>query len=123
MIQIREAPVRAGDAGTEAETSLLGGVDGSEIAQKSVAAQAENAFPGGLAAVADLKRAFATEALRVVAVKARHAADDIGLGDDAAAERSIRIAIAHLREGAAAFREMQCALQTGADRIIAEAVR
>jgi hypothetical protein len=58
------------------------------------------------AAIAALKRDFAAEALAIAAVKASHAADDILLGDDLGAERGIRLAISHLRAGAAAFREI-----------------
>jgi hypothetical protein len=54
-----------------------------------------------------LQREFITEALRIAAFKAWHAADDIELGDDASAERSIRIAIANLREAATAFRQLE----------------
>jgi hypothetical protein len=58
-------------------------------------------------AIAALRRDFAAEALRVVALKASHAADDIALGDDVGAERGISIVIAHVKEAAAVFRELQ----------------
>ena len=54
-----------------------------------------------------LRRDFVAEALRVVAVKASHAADGVDLGDDIAVERGISIVISHVREAAATFREMQ----------------
>ena len=54
-----------------------------------------------------LRRDFVAEALRIVAVKASHAADDIELGDDCCAERGISIIIAHVKEAAATFRELQ----------------
>jgi hypothetical protein len=57
--------------------------------------------------IAHLQRDFAAEALRVVAIKAAHAADDVMLGDDHGAEREIRLAISHLRAGSAAFRELR----------------
>jgi hypothetical protein len=58
------------------------------------------------AVIIGLKRDFAAEALAIAAIKASHAADDVLLGDDISAERGIRLAIAHLRAGAAAFREL-----------------
>jgi hypothetical protein len=58
-------------------------------------------------AIAALQRDFAAEALRIAAIKAAHASDDVLLGDDPSAERAIRLAISHLRAGAAAFRELQ----------------
>jgi hypothetical protein len=62
------------------------------------------------AATAELQREYAVEALLIAAVKASHAADDLVILDDFSAERQIKVAITHLREGAAAFREMQAAL-------------
>lgn len=59
------------------------------------------------AAIADLQREYIVEALRIAAFKAWHAADDLTLCDDASAERGIRIAIANLREAAAAFRQLE----------------
>jgi hypothetical protein len=56
-------------------------------------------------AIAALRRDFAAEALRVAAIKALHAADNITLGDDG--ERGIQIAIQNLREAATAFRQLQ----------------
>jgi hypothetical protein len=61
--------------------------------------------------IAALQREFAAEALRVAAVKACHAADDVSLGDDVGAEREIRLTISHLRAGAAAFRGMRRAIE------------
>jgi len=57
--------------------------------------------------IAALQREFIAEALRIVAFKASHAADDIEIGDDACAERSIRIAILNLREAATGFRQLE----------------
>jgi hypothetical protein len=53
---------------------------------------------------------------------AAHAADEVLLGDDVGAEREIRLAISHLRSGAAAFRKMQGTFKGIADAIRAEAV-
>ncbi len=61
-------------------------------------------------AIGALRRDFVAEALRVVAIKAAQAADDVFLGDDHGAEREIRLAISHLRVGSAAFRELQNSL-------------
>lgn len=58
-------------------------------------------------AISALKRDFVAEALRVAAVKANHASDDVLIGDDLGAERGIRILISHVKEAAAIFREMQ----------------
>jgi hypothetical protein len=60
-----------------------------------------------------LRREFAIEALRVASVKAWHAADDLLIGDDFAAERELAVAVGHLREGARAFRELRAALGNG----------
>jgi hypothetical protein len=54
-----------------------------------------------------LRRDFVAEALRIVAVKASHAADDVDLGDDIAVEREVALIISHVRAAAATFREMQ----------------
>jgi len=54
-----------------------------------------------------LQRDYAVEALRIAALKAWHAADDLELGDDTCAERSIRIAILNLREAAAGYRQLK----------------
>lgn len=54
-----------------------------------------------------MQRDFIAEALRIAAVKAVHAADDLALGDDASAERGIRIAILNLREAATGFRQLE----------------
>jgi hypothetical protein len=71
-------------------------------------------------AITALRRDFTAEALRVVAIKAAHAADDVLLGDDHGAEREIRLAISHLREGSAAFRELQDSISA---RVSGEAER
>jgi hypothetical protein len=73
-------------------------------------------------AIAALQRDFVAEALRVASIKAVHAADDVLLGDDAGAEREIRLAVSHLRVGSAAFRKMQGTIEGIADAIGAEAV-
>jgi hypothetical protein len=92
-------PERAG--GGLQKASFPGGIDGP--ASKTIAANSQAAFMG-------LRREFACEALRIAAVKALHAADDIEIGDDYAAERELGVAVAHMREGAKAFRELQAAL-------------
>jgi hypothetical protein len=74
------------------------------------------------AVCAALQRDFVAEALRVASIKAVHAADDVLLGDDAGAEREIRLAVSHLRVGSAAFRKMQGTIEGIADAIGAEAV-
>jgi hypothetical protein len=76
----------------------------------------------GQEAIATLQGEFSAEALRVAAIKAAHAADDVLLGDDVGAEREIRQAISHLRAGSATFREMQGTIESIADAIRAEAV-
>jgi len=57
--------------------------------------------------IATLQRDFVAEALRIAATKAWHAADDLAIGDDASAERGIRIAILNLREAATGFRQLE----------------
>jgi hypothetical protein len=57
--------------------------------------------------ISALRRDFVCEALRIVAVKAAHAADDIEIGDDIAVERGISLTITHLKAAAAEFRQMQ----------------
>jgi hypothetical protein len=63
--------------------------------------------PKKQAAIADLQREFIAECLRIAALKATHAADDIEIGDDACAGRSIRIAILNMREAATGFRQLE----------------
>jgi hypothetical protein len=87
------------------KASFPGGIDGP--ASKAIAANSQAAFMG-------LRREFACEALRIAAVKALHAADDIEIGDDYAAERELGVAVAHMRESAKAFRELQATLVEGA---------
>jgi hypothetical protein len=107
----------------------------TETRRAGSAAGLGNAFPAGngsskippkdhLAqeAIAHLQRDFAAEALRVAAIKAAHAADDVLLSDDVGAEREIRMAISHLRAGSAAFREMQGAIEGSAASRRSEAV-
>ncbi|MCI0601187.1 MAG: hypothetical protein L0Y60_17065 [Beijerinckiaceae bacterium] len=60
-------------------------------------------------AIADLRREFVAECLRVAAIKAAHGADNVFLGDDLNAERDIRIAVENIREAARSFREWQLA--------------
>jgi len=72
--------------------------DGSPIAQNPKYVQA---------AIADLRRDFVAECLRIAAVKAAHGADNIALGDDLNAERDIQIAIDHLKEAASSIRQLQ----------------
>jgi hypothetical protein len=57
-------------------------------------------------AIADLKREFLSECLRIAAIKAGHGAANVAIGDDLNAERDIRLAIENLREAARAFREL-----------------
>jgi len=57
--------------------------------------------------IAALQRDFVAEALRIAALKAWHAADDLAIMDDDCAERGIRIAIENLREAATGFRQLQ----------------
>jgi hypothetical protein len=95
MIQIFKAPVRAGDAETEANVPLLGG-DGNnnQTSYSASPAQGQNgASPAVRAAMADLHRDFVAESLRVASIKAVHGVDNIALGDDLNAERDIRIAV------------------------------
>jgi hypothetical protein len=63
-------------------------------------------------AIAALQREFVAECLRIVALKAIHAADNTLIADDANAERDIGIAVSHIREAAKSFREFQ--VMTGA---------
>jgi hypothetical protein len=86
----------------------------------------DDAFPGGncissiapnpnskQAAIVGLRRDFVAECLRIAALKINHAADNVELGDDLAAERDIQIALSHWREGTTAFRELHPALARG----------
>jgi hypothetical protein len=57
--------------------------------------------------LSDLQREMIVECLRIVAVKAAHAADDLQIGDDECAGRSIEITILQLREAAKAWRQLQ----------------
>jgi hypothetical protein len=89
-----EAPT----SGSGVDCSLLGGVN-TPISSPG--------HSGKQQAITALRRDFIAEALRVVALKASHAADDVELGDDICAERGISIVVAHVKEAAATFREMQ----------------
>jgi hypothetical protein len=57
--------------------------------------------------ISELQREMIVECLRIVAVKAAHAADDLQIGDDECAGRSIEIAILNLREVARGWRQLQ----------------
>ena len=76
----------------------------------SLAADAPKLAPKALhvqVKIADLQRDFVAEVLRIASIKAWHAADDLVLGDDASAERGIRIAVLNLREAATGFRQLE----------------
>jgi hypothetical protein len=88
-------PLEAAGAGT----SLLGGSDSPVNNKKPSANQA---------AIADLRRDFIAECLRIAAIKAVHAADNIEIRDDVCAERDIRFVVDHVREAAASFRALEC---------------
>jgi hypothetical protein len=49
-------------------------------------------------AFALLQKEFISECLRIVVIKAAHAADNFELGDDLAAERDLRLVVEHVRE-------------------------
>ena len=85
-----------GAAGLD-KTSCLA-ADEESIARIPVATQAE---------IVAMQRDYIAEALRIAALKAAHAADDIEIGDDAVAERGITLAIQNLREVASAFRQLR----------------
>lgn len=97
-----ESPAPRGNVETGLETASLLGSDDTRISTTSANARQ--------AAIANLYREFAAEALRIASVKAGQAADDLLIRDDGSAERQIKVAIAHLREGADAFRKMETAL-------------
>jgi len=98
-------PARAGDAVTGLGDAFPGGNCSSSITPNPREKQAPSAASAG--AIAALQRDFIAECLRVVALKASHAADDIELGDDLCAERGISIIIAHVKQAGSTFREMQ----------------
>jgi len=91
-------PAAVRPANGHQDASVLGSIDGSETNTKPLHVQAE---------IAALQRDSITEALRIASTKAWHAADDLALGDDASAERGIRIAIQNLREAATGFRQLE----------------
>jgi hypothetical protein len=66
--------------------------------------------------ISELQREMIVEYLRIVAIKASHAADDIMIADDECAGRSIEIAISNLREAAKAWRQLQ-ALEAATDAV------
>jgi hypothetical protein len=70
--------------------------------------------PAAQAAIADLRRDFISECLRIAAVKCSHGADNICLRDDLNVERDIRLAIEYLREAAASFRALEQLMAGGA---------
>jgi hypothetical protein len=98
MIASNQKNPAAGVAAGFEETSLLGGFDAQTIPHKTLHVQH---------AIAALQRDFIVECLRIASLKSGHAADDIELGDDASAERGIRIAIQNLREAATGFRQLE----------------
>jgi len=87
-----------GASGSGVDCSLRGSVNTPENSPEQ---------SGKQQAIIALRRDFIAEALRVVAVKATHAADNVELGDDIGAEREISIVINHVKAAAATFREMQ----------------
>lgn len=87
-----------GASGSGGDCSLPGGVNTPESSPGR---------SGKQRAITALRRDFVAEALRIAAVKAGHAADDIEIGDDIAVERGIAITIFHLKEAARTFREIQ----------------
>jgi hypothetical protein len=94
---------RANDAGRQ-ENAMLGS---SQISDTATPHAFQLLSPAAQAAIADLQCEFIAECLRIAAVKASHAADNILLADDLNAERDIRIAIENIREAARSFREWQ----------------
>jgi hypothetical protein len=94
-----------GEPDGPSEVSLLGSDDARENTKSPSAVQA---------AIVYLQRDFVAECLRIAALKAGHAADDVAIGDDDCAERSIRIAINNLREAASGFRTLQGLADRGA---------
>ena len=105
-------------------TGRVGGAPGLGNSSSVTADYSENIHSQSAPqeATAALQRDFIAEALRVAAVKAAHAADDVLLRDDVGAEREIRLAISHLRAGSSAFRKLQGTIEGIADAIGAEAV-
>jgi hypothetical protein len=75
--------------------------DGSEHSHKS---------PHVQQTISALQREFVCECLRIAAIKASHAADDLEIGDDTAAERELAVAVQNMREAASGFRLLQQAL-------------
>jgi len=94
-----------GEAGRAKNCSLRTSRSDPNDSQKAPAVQAS---------IADLRREFIAECLRVTAIKAAHGADNVMLADDVNAERDIRIAIEHLREAASSFGALEKSMAGGA---------
>jgi hypothetical protein len=62
--------------------------------------------PAVAGAIADLKRQYVVECLRIASVLAGHAADSAELGFDLIGEHELRTALSHFREGARTYREL-----------------
>ena len=97
MIYVKNPPPGAPASGSP-KCSQLGSGNSSDPTKSS---------PDKQQAFASLQKEFVCECLRIVALKAAHAADNFELGDDLSAERDLGIVVAHIREAAAAFRELQ----------------
>ena len=105
MAQTAERPPNPqGEGGPEA--SLRGGSDGLPNKRNPPSAQAQNPVAVA-AAIADLTIECAVEAAHVASVAARHFVQQMELGDLWAAEHSLGVAVAHMREAAAKFRQWQ----------------
>jgi hypothetical protein len=96
-VATRHEEARSSAGGRAPNTKRLND-DSPSIAQNPAAVQAT---------IVALQRDYIAEALRIAALKAAHAADDIEIGDDAVADRGITLAIQNLREAANAFRDLQ----------------
>jgi hypothetical protein len=103
MTSQTRTPTTGGAVGANQKFSF--GDEEFHIAEAAPQSKAPSAASAG--AIAALQRDFIAEALRIAAVKAAHAADDIELGDDLAVERGISLTITHLKAAAAEFRQMQ----------------
>jgi hypothetical protein len=99
---------RAGDAAGLGNTSCLA-ADGSEIAQNTAPTQDRiQRNPAAVAvAIKDLTIEYAVDAAHIASVSARHFVEDIEIGDMWSAEHDLRMAVLHLKEAAAKFREWQ----------------
>jgi hypothetical protein len=88
------------------EASLRGGTDSLPNKRNPPSAQAQNPVAVA-AAIADLTIECAVEAAHIAWVAARYFVEQMELGDLWAAEHSLRVAVAHMREAAAKFRQWQ----------------